>query len=119
MTISDLIYRLGQNLGRGGTGLADILQQKGLIHIDGDLTTPVSSIIYLGGSYPSVQNTPATTQTTAHRVPPPGGSNASAQNTPATIDPLATIDLPFLSACAEGDAHLAAAEPLAQIPRPP
>ncbi len=82
MNISDLIYRLGQNLGQGGTDLADILQQDQLIHIDGNLTTPVSSVIYLGGS------------------------------TDSPLDSLNTIDLPFLRACAKSDVLIAAAEPL-------
>ena len=80
--ISDLVYRLGQNLGRGGTDLADKLQQAQLVHIDGDLTTPVSSVIFLGGSIDSPQ------------------------------DSLNTVDLPFLRACAESDVLLAAAEPM-------
>jgi len=85
MNISDLIYRLGQNLGRGGTKLADILQQAQLVdinNINGDLTTPVSSIIYLGGSSDS------------------------------PLDALNTIDLPFLRACADSDVLIAATEPL-------
>lgn len=79
--ISDLLYRLGKDLGNGSTALADALQHKKLIHFSGDITKPISTVVYLGGGIDSPE------------------------------DSLNSVDLPFLRACVERELHVAATEP--------
>ncbi len=80
--VSDLMYRLGQDLGQSGSEVAGALEHEKLLRISGDFTIPISSIIYLGGAIDSPE------------------------------DSLNTVDLPFLRACAERHLHVAAAEQL-------
>lgn len=79
--VHDLSYRLGQDIGRGWTNIAALLQREKLIRVEGDTNIPISMIVYLGGTTVSME------------------------------DSLADIDLPFLRACTERELRVAATEP--------